>query len=105
MATDICPSCKRPPAPAGLTEDPALGAVTTDTLKFCPGTGTKGCIEYTRTIETAPGEPLPNAFGVSDETKAKVGKFLFGAASAAVAVGLFVVGAKALEKPKRGRRR
>ena len=98
MATEMCPSCKRPLATAGV------GAVTADTVKFCVGTGTKACIEYTRRIETAPGEPLPNPFGMSNETIAKIAtaaKVTLGAAGAA---GLIYLGAKALEEPPPPRR-
>jgi hypothetical protein len=95
MTTGTCSSCKRSLASAGV------GAVTEDTAKFCFGTGTKACIEYTRRIETAPGEPLPNPFGMSDETKAKIGKVVKGALGAAGVVGLLALGAKAMEEPAR----
>ena len=91
MATGTCSSCKRPLASA------SVGAVTEDTAKFCVGTGTKACLEYSRRIETAPGEPLPNPWGMSDKTKAVVTAVL-GAAGAA---GLLLLGAKAMAEPAR----
>jgi hypothetical protein len=63
---ESCPSCKRPFAPEGV------GAVTEDTLKFCLGTGTPACIEWTRKIDTGPGQPPANPFGMSDQTVKKL---------------------------------
>jgi hypothetical protein len=56
-----CPDCKRPLARPGV-DDPKLGGVTEDTLSFCLGPGTPGCIAriaWKHREDSGPGQPPP----------------------------------------------
>jgi hypothetical protein len=67
MADQLCSECQRPLATAGV------GGVTEDTLSFCLGPNSTGCLAWKRRQESAPGEPPPDTyFGMKPKTAAKV---------------------------------